>query len=151
MVMLNLFFILMVEFIALRLKYKEFTLQQSNFLDDIKTCIRAAASYVIIIVVFIVAYYYLIHPELYDNKITATVDVVKEQVSTTELFDQLKRDDMSIPPETTPDEYIANAKENAERLFGWWFIAGGSLLLLIAVSIFNSVFVTLLYRKVLLK
>lgn len=151
MVFLNLLFILLVEYFSLRFKYKEVTLTDSNLLDDIKTCLRSAGLYVIVIVLFSVAYYNFLHPEFYSDRVTDTVTFAQEQASDPVYFEELVRRDTTMPEGTTPEQYVENVRQVAERGASWWFISGASLLLLMIVSIFNSIFVTLLFRKVLLK
>lgn len=151
-VFLNLLFILLVQFFALRFKYKETTLDQSNFLIDLKDCVKAGATYVVFVVVFLVVYYYIIHPELFQGQIEERVALAIEQSSDPEYFEELKRRNPGqIPPEATPEEYVNGTRSDAEQFLGWPFVGGMSLMVLTALSVFNGVFVTLLYRKVLLK
>lgn len=150
-VMLNLLFILLVEFFALRFKYKKVTLIESNFLDDIKTSVRAAGLYIVVITLFGLVYYSFIHPEYYGDITQERIDLAIQQTSDPEAFAEMKRRDETMPDATTAEQYVQNVTENSNRLYSWWFISGMTLLLLLLVSIFNSVFVTLLYRKVLLK
>jgi len=151
-VFLNLLFILLVEFFALRFKYKTITLDQSNFLIDMKDCVKAGTTYVVFVVVFLVCYYYLIHPELFQGQIEDRVALAIEQSSDPGYFEELKRRNVNqIPPDATPEDYVAGTRADAEQFLGWAFVGGMSLMVLTVLSIFNAVFITLLYRKVLLK
>jgi hypothetical protein len=142
----------LVEFFALRFKYKNITLGESNFLIDLKDCVKAGATYTLFVVLFLISYYYLIHPELFQGQIEERVALAMEQSSDTEFFEELKRRNSNqIPPESTAAEYVAGTRADAEQFLGWKFVGGMSLLVLTILSIFNGVFVTLLYRKVLLK
>lgn len=151
MVFLNLLLILLVEFFALRFKYKTITLTDSNFLDDVKSCLRSASTYVIVIVLFSVVYYNFLHPEFYADRVTDAITHAEEQAADPVFFEELVRRDTTMPEGTTPAQYVENVREVAQRGASWWFISGASLMLLMIVSIFNSVFITLLFRKVLLK
>ena len=94
-VFLNLLFILLVEFFALQFKYKTITLDQSNFLIDMKDCVKAGATYVVFVVLFLVCYYYLIHPELFQGQIEDRVALAIEQSSDREYFEELKRQNVN--------------------------------------------------------
>ena len=151
-VFLNLLFILLVEFFALRFKYETTNLHQSNFLIDMKDCVKAGATYVVFVVLFLVCYYYLIHPELFQGQIEDRVALAIEQSSDPEYFEELKRQNVNqIPPNATPEDYVDGTRADAEQFLGWAFVGGMSLMVLTVLSIFNAVFITLLYRKVLLK
>ena len=148
---LNLLFILLIEFFALQFKYKTITLDQSNFLIDMKDCVKAGATYVVFVVLFLVCYYYLIHPELVQGHIEDGVAIAIEQSSDPEYFEELKRRNVNLPPNATPEDYVAGTRADAEHYLGWAFVGGMCLMGLTVLSIFNAVFITLLYRKVLLK
>ncbi|NNE55700.1 MAG: hypothetical protein HKN32_06745 [Flavobacteriales bacterium] len=151
MVLLNLLFILLIQFFFLHFKYKEIDKLESNFLNDPVGTMRAAANYIIVIVVFSVAYYTLIDPSFDAFRVNEAAEFAQEQVNDPEYFEELKRRNPTIPPETTADEYVENARQQAMWFAKWHIRAGGSLLVLVLMSAFNSVFVTLLFRKVMLK
>lgn len=149
--LLNLLFILVIQFFALWWRFKELRPHETTFLSDATYSIRAAVNYALVIVIFGIAYYSFIDQEFDQQRIKAAVEFTQQQASDPEYFEELKQLNPQMPPDATPEEYVENAREQATRHAKWHFRAGTSLLLLTLMSIFNSVFVTLLFRKVLLK
>jgi hypothetical protein len=147
----TMFFILVIECASLWLKYKTITLNDSNFLDDIKTVVRAASGFILGIMAFTLLYYTVIDSKVLGNMVEARVENAEKLVLDVEGFEAWKAGNPTIAPDFTPEDYIEKERKTAETVTNPLLIVGGGLLVWVLFSVFNGVFVTILFRKVLLK
>ncbi len=149
-VLVNMLFILITIAATLWFKYKEVTLADSTFLDDLKDGMKHAGMYIIIVLAFTFLFLKVIEPDFLESKVREGVQAMTEHLEIPGNFEKIKAE--SPAPDTVTKEYIIERTEETRRqLLSVGVTMSLSLFALFAVSMLYAVLTTLLFRKVLLK
>ena len=161
----NILFILLICFWALKMKYdslvtvsevgavengmeRKLLPQDSNFLDDVKTSMKAAGKYILIVAAFVFIYYSLIDMEYGSRIIDSRVELAKEQTATDESWQKVLENAPQLE-NYTKEEYVQKVRESAEQ----WTSPGRQTSLtlfgLFLLAIFYSILLVILFRKLL--
>lgn len=163
--MANILFILLICFWALKLKYdslvtiaqengtengvqRKLLPEDSNFLDDVKTSMKAAGKYILIIAASVFIYYSVIDSEYSSRIIDQRVQLAKEQTATEESWQKVLENAPTLS-EISKEEYIQHVREDAEV----WTSPGRqtsiTLFGLFLLAIFYSLLLVVTFRKLL--
>lgn len=149
-VLVNMLFILITIASTLWFKYREVTLVESTFLDDLKDTMKHAGIYIVLVLSFTFIFLKVIEPDFLESKVREAVQAITEHLEVPGNLEEIKA--QSPSPETvTKQDIIERTEETRRQLFSVGVTMSLSLFALFAVSMLYSVLTTLLFRKVLLK
>lgn len=161
----NILFILLICFWSLKMKYdslvtisiegatengveRKMLPQDSNFLDDVKTSMKAAGKYILIVAAFVFIYYSLIDMEYSSRIIDTRVELAKEQTATEESWQKVLENSPQLQ-NFSKEEYVQKVRESAEQ----WTSPGRQTSLtlfgLFLLALFYSPLLVILFRKLL--
>lgn len=145
-VLLNMLFLLFSISIGLYL-YKRQEKESGNALLDIKNAMSAGLPYAVIVSVFIYFYYGKIDPEFNRHQISEAYTTIEKKLENPEELKQIKasNEDFEV---MTKEEILAKTKDNLERNYNPTFAMTISMLALLLLATLNSIFVTIIYRRI---
>ena len=120
--------------------------EESNLLLDIKTGMTAAMPYTVLVSCFLFIFYAYIHPEFNANQIKEKMESVKKTIY---LNSTRKKDPES--ENKTDQELIAAEEKAAKGAYTPQSMLIYSLLGMLFFSTFNSIFISLIYRRIIFK
>lgn len=148
-VMINMLFLMMAIAIGLYLlKRKNPT--ESNALTDIKNGLSAGLPYTILVSVFIYFYYSNIDPGYNEHQISTAYNAIYEKLEDPESLAEIKEQNPDFEVKTK-EEILAEAKNNLEQNYNAKFTMTLSLLALLLLSTIYSIFISVVYRKIVFK
>ena len=148
-VMLNILCILMAISVGLyRLKRKQIV--PTSILEDIKNALKAGMSYAAIVSVFIFFYYSKIDPEFNKHQISEAKIGIQKLLDEPEELQNLRDSNSEFEVMTKQDIYdsMVQGPENFYNAKSTMIL---SLLALLLLATLNSIFVAIIYRKVVFK
>jgi hypothetical protein len=119
-------------------------------LSDIKNGLTAGAPYVLIVSIFMFFYYDTINPSFIDNRVTERMDIIYGEAQEEAYIDTLKVHNPEFRVMTT-DEIIREIKTDTQSALSAKTLFVFSLLGLMVMALTYSIFLTLIFRKILLK
>ncbi len=145
-VLSNLGFVLILVFMAIYLKYKNYSGERPSFLDDIKSCMKACGKYAIGVVICMGSYYSFISNEK-DILFQKRIDEFAASIDTEEKLSVLYQNHPELKS-LGREQLIATNKERVETLFSTKILMSLSLFVLILVSMVYSLIGVLFWRNV---
>jgi len=146
LVLLNL--LLLISAIAIGLFVQKMRdTEESNGLRDIKNGMTAGVPYALIVSVFIYFYYTKIDPEFYQHRLAEEKFKIEQQLNNPKKLAEIKKDNPEFEV-LSKEEIKKKAVESAEGAFSPSSILPLSLLGLILMSAINSIFITVIYRRI---
>lgn len=138
----NMLLLLLATFFGLHAAKKAEGYPKGVFVGDFKNSMQAALTYSICISVFVLIFYNFIDTETFTFKI-------QQHVEQAQQFEMSDLPEGSNPQNKTREEIIAEMRTNAEGMFSpnRHFLL--TLLATFVLSLFYSLLVTLIYRKIL--
>ena len=106
----------------------------------------AGLPYVVIVSVFLYFYYAKIDPEFNQHQIAEAYTSVEKKMADPDTFLEIKASNESFEV-MSKEEILAQLKENLERNYSPSFTMTVSLLGLLLLATLNSLFVTIVYRR----
>lgn len=130
-------------------KKKENFLERS-FLEDIKYAMQGGIMFTIFVSLFVFFYHSKMDTSIIDSKVTALLEMSDKNVPNEEVYKELQKND-----KTWQDKTFMDYKENQEDQFRSMVSAEAFALVHVVVgmllTLFFSIFVTLILRKVVLR
>ncbi|MFT6981910.1 MAG: hypothetical protein ACJAUD_000677 [Crocinitomicaceae bacterium] len=146
MVLLNMLFVLLAISVALylhKLKQTEYT----NALGDIKNGMTAGVPYAMIVSIFIYAYYAKIDPEFNEHQKSEWEMRVKKELDAPGGLEKAQENNPDFEV-LERDEIIAKMKSGYESFYNPTATMTLSMLALLLLATLNSIFVTVIMRRV---
>jgi hypothetical protein len=144
--LINMFLLILAITVGLYLQKRKDT-EESNALRDIKNGLSAGVPYAILVSIFIFFYYSKIDPSFTKHKIAESSIELKKVMDNPEKLKKLK--------ETNPDFEVMTNKQitkavlkNSEGAYNPKSTAIMSLAAMLLYSTLNSVFITIIFRKI---
>lgn len=145
-VLLNMLFLLLAIAVGLYL-YKRKEREQGNALNDIKNGMTAALPYTIVVSVFIYFYYNTIDPGFNEHQIAEAHAGIQKILGTPEGLQSVR--DSNPEFEVLSKEEIYNKlKEGPEGFYNPTSTMTLSMLAMLLLGTLNSIFISIIYRKV---
>ena len=148
-VLLNMLFLLLAISIGLFI-HKKRVAEQGNALLDIKNAMSAGLPYLICVSVFLYFYYDRIDPEFNQHQISEAYTAVEKKLNDPQAFAEIKASNEEFEV-MSKEEILANLKDNLERNYSASFTLTVSLLGLLLLATINSIFITIVYRKLIFR
>ncbi len=148
--LINNFFLLAAIALGLYLEKKKEGLAAGSALSDIKNAMVAGAPYSLIVSVFMFFYYQDIQPDFIENRIQERMDIVYKSMERESYVDSLKMQNQDLNV-LSNEEIYAYIKSETESALSPKTILTLSLLGLIVLSLTYAIFITVIFRKVLLR
>ncbi|RYM32748.1 hypothetical protein ERX46_11830 [Brumimicrobium glaciale] len=145
----NLFMLLAISF-GLYFEKKKQGFGVGTPLSDIKNALSAGAPYVLIVSVFMFFYYDTINPSFIDNRVTERMDSIYAEAQDEAYVDTLRIHNPEFRVMTT-DEIIREIKSDTESALSAKTLFVFSLLGLMVMALTYAIFITLIFRKILLR
>lgn len=148
-ILTNILFLLMSITVGLYLHKKNAT-EETNALGDIKNAMSAGVPYTIIVSLFIYAYYSAIDTDYIKHQISERSMAMEKELNDPEQLAKVKasNEDFEV---MTKEEILVKGKENLKATFNAGATMTLSMLGMLVLSTINSIFVTVVYRKVVFK
>lgn len=119
-------------------------------LTDIKKALTAGAPYVLIVSVFMYFYYDTINPSFIDNRVTERMDIIYSEMESEAYIDTLRVHNSEFQV-MTKEEIARDIKSDTENALSARTLFVFSLLGLMVMALTYAIFITLIYRKILLR
>lgn len=148
--LINNLFLLLAISLGLYFEKKKEGFGTGTPLSDIKNGLSAGAPYVLIVSVFMFFYYDSINPSFIDNRVSERMDVIYNEAQDEAYVDTLKLHNPEFRVMTT-DEIIKEIKTDTESALSAKTLFVFSLLGLMVMALTYAIFLTVIYRKILLK
>src|SRR5690554_4738398 len=145
----NLFLLLAISFGLYFEKQKE-GFGTGTPLSDIKNALSAGAPYVLIVFVFMYFYYVTINPSFIDNRVTERMDIIYNESQEEAYMDTLRLHNPEFRV-MTDEEVIRDIKSDTESALSARTLFVFSLLGLMVMALTYSIFLTVIFRKILLR
>jgi hypothetical protein len=145
-VLINIGIVLILVFMTIYLKYKNYKGERPTFLDDIKSCMTACSKYAIGVVICIGSYYTFMS----DDKniiFQKNLDMFSASIDTDEKLAILYQNHPELK-NLSREQLIATNKERVETIFSIKILMSISLFVLILVSMVYSLIGVLFWRRV---
>lgn len=148
--LINNFFLLTAIAIGLYYEKKKEGLGEGTALSDIKHAMIAGAPYALIVSIFMFFYYQDINPTFIESRSQERMDIVYKAMERESYVDSLKiqNQDLNV---MTNEEIYAYIKNETESALSPKSLLTLSLLGLIVLGLTYSIFVTVIFRKILLR
>ena len=146
LVLINLFLLITAIGVGLFLQKMRDT-EESNGLRDIKNGMTAGVPYAVIVSVFIYFYYEKIDPEFYEHRIAEEIYQIDKDLDDPKKFAEIKKSNPDYEV-LSKEEIRQKAVKGAEGAFSPKSILPLSLLGLILMSALNSIFISIIYRRI---
>lgn len=148
-VLLNMLFLLLAISVGLFL-HKRKQEEQGNALLDIKNAMSAGLPYLIVVSVFLYFYYDKIDPEFNQHQIAEAYTSIEKKLNNPKEFAEIKASNEEFEV-MTKEEILTKLKENLVRNYSASFTMTVSLLGLLLLATINSIFITIIYRKLIFR
>lgn len=145
----NLFLLLAISFGLYYEKQKE-GFGVGTPLSDIKNALSAGAPYVLIVSVFMFFYYDTINPSFSENRVNERMDIVYEEMKKPAYVDTLRKHNVEFRVMTN-EEIFRKIKVDTESALSPRTLFVFSLLGLMVMALTYAIFITLIFRKILLR
>nr|WP_299201740.1 hypothetical protein [uncultured Brumimicrobium sp.] len=119
-------------------------------LSDIKNALTAGAPYVLIVSVFMFFYYDDINPSFIENRVTERMDIIYGEMESEAYVDTLRVHNPEFRV-MTKEEIVRDIKSDTESALSAKTLFVFSLLGLMVMALTYAIFLTVIYRKILLK
>jgi hypothetical protein len=119
-------------------------------LTDIKRALSAGAPYVLIVSVFMYFYYDTINPSFIENRVTERMDIIYSEMESEAYLDTLRVHNPEFRV-MTKEEITRDIKTDTESALSPNTLFVFSLLGLMVMALTYAIFITLIFRKILLR
>src|SRR5690554_70305 len=119
-------------------------------LSDIKRALSAGAPYVLIVSVFMYFYYDRINPSFIENRVTERMDIIYSEMESEAYLDTLRAHNSEFRV-MTREEITRDIKADTESALSAQTLFVFSLLGLMVMALTYSIFITIIFRKILLR
>lgn len=148
-VLLNMLYLLLAICVGLYLHKKGET-EFGNALLDIKNAMSAGLPYVIIVSVFLYFYYAKIDPGFNQHQIAEAYTAIEKKLEDPNSLQEIKESNEAFEV-MSKEEILTQLKDNLERNYSPGFTMTVSLLGLLLLATVNSLFVTIIYRRLIFR
>lgn len=148
-VLLNMLFLLLAISFGLYLHKKKET-ERGNALLDIKNAMSAGVPYLVVVSLFLYFYYSNIDPEFNQHQIAEAYTAVEKRMEDPAMLAEIKASNEEFEV-LSKEEILSQLKENLERNYSASFTLTVSLLGLLLLATINSIFVTIVYRRLIFR
>ena len=145
----NLFLLLAISF-GLYFEKKKEGFGVGTPLTDIKNALSAGAPYVLIVSLFMFLYYDTINPAFIHDRVTERMDIIYTEAQDEAYVDTLRLHNPEFRVMTT-DEIIRDIKKDTESALSAKTLFIFSLLGLMVMALTYAIFLTVIFRKILLR
>lgn len=125
-------------------------LEESSMLSDIKNGLKAGVPYAIIVTLFIFFYYDTIDPDFNQHQISEAEMGIQKLLDDPVELDQIRAENEDFEV-MTKDEIYNSMIQGPQIFYNAKSTAVVSMLALLMLATLNSIFVTIIYRKVVFK
>jgi hypothetical protein len=148
--LLNNFFLLAAIAVGLYFEKKKEGFGEGTALSDIKHAMVAAAPYTLIVSVFMFFYYQDINPSFVEDRVTERMDIIYSNMERETYVDSLKMQNQDFNV-LKNEEIYRQIYTETENAFSPKSLLTFSLLGLLILGFTYAIFVTAIYRKIMLK
>lgn len=148
--LLNNFFLLGAIAVGLYLQKKKEGLGEGTALSDIKHSMVAGAPYALIVSIFMFFFYNDINPGFIEERRTERMDLIYNEMQRESYVDSLKLQNQDFEV-LTNEEIFKKIKNDTESALSPNSLLVFSLLGLIVLSLTYAIFITVIFRKILLR
>lgn len=148
--LLNNFLLLVAIAIGIYFEKKREGLGQGTALSDIKNGMVAGAPYALIVSVFMFFYYGDINPSFTDDRLNERMDIVYQAMERSSYVDSLKQQNQDFNVMSN-EEIYKQIREETASAYSPKSLLTLSLLGLIVLGFTYSIFITIIFRKILLR
>ena len=148
--LLNNFFLLSAIAVGLYYEKKKEGFGQGTALSDIKHGMVAAAPYTVIVAVFMYFYYEDINPNFVEDRVTERMDIIYDNMQRETYVDSLKLQNKDFKVMTN-EEIYRQIHDETENAFSPKSLLTFSLLGLLILGLTYAIFITVIFRKILLR
>ena len=148
--LINNFFLLAAIALGLYAEKKKEGFGKGSAFSDIKSAMVAAAPYAVIVSVFMFFYYRDINPNFTERKLTERMDIVYSAMERESYVDSLKLQNRDFNVMSNDEIYVHIRQEMASA-YAPSSLLTFSLLGLMVLGMTYSIFVTLIFRKILFR
>jgi len=145
----NLFLLLAISF-GLYAEKKSEGFGVGTPLSDIKRALSAGAPYVLIVSVFMYFYYDTINPSFIENRVTERMDIIYSEMESEAYIDTLRLHNPEFRV-MSKEEITRDIKSDTESALSARTLFVFSLLGLMVMALTYAIFITLIFRKILLR
>lgn len=124
--------------------------EESNALNDIKNALSAGVPYIVIVSVFMYFYYSKIDPEFNSHQRAETAMQLEKMLNNPEDLQKMRESNSEFEVMSV-DEIRESIISNQEAMYSPQAVTTISLLGLLLLATFNSIFVTIVYRKLIFR
>ncbi|MCE3294838.1 MAG: hypothetical protein K0R65_552 [Crocinitomicaceae bacterium] len=150
MILSNLFFLMCSVSMGLYLHKKQEGFTQGNAMSDIKAGMTSGVPYAVIVALFLFFYYNNINPQFVENIKKPMIEQLDKELSTEKSVQRLKNQNPELETKSR-DEIYKMGLENINFKASPKFTSILSVLGMIIMSTLYSIFIMVVYRKVLVK
>ena len=150
MILSNMFFLMCSVSLGLYLHKKQEGFSQGNALSDIKAGMSSGVPYAVIVALFLFFYYNNINPQFVENIKKPMIEQLDKELSTEASIKRLKNQNPELETKTREEIYQMGL-ENINFKASPKFTSILSVLGMIIMSTLYSIFIMVVYRKVLVK
>lgn len=148
--LINNLFLLGAIGVGLYLEKKKEGFGEGTALSDIKHSMVAGAPYAVIVSVFMFFFYNNINPDFIEQRRTERMDLIYGEMQRESYVDSLKMQNQDFEV-LTNDEIFKTIKKDTDSALSANSLLVFSLLGLIVLSLTYAIFVTIIFRKILLR
>ena len=145
-VMLNILCLLLAIAVGLY-KHKRDSIEESTALSDIKSAMSAGVPYALVVSIFIFIYYSQIHPEFNEHQIAEAEMGIQKMLEDPEALAEVKKSNAEFEVMTN-DEIFEQLVQGPRGFYNPTSTMTVSMLAMLLLATLNSIFVTVVYRKV---
>lgn len=148
-ILINMLFVVLAISIGLYLQKRSDT-DEGNALNDMKNGMSAGIPYAIIVSIFLYFYYAKINPEFTQHKISEGHTELLKKMKDPIKYKQLKNSNPDYEI-STDKQIIKNEMNSLKSIWNAKSVSVLTLLALTMYSTFNSIIITIIYRKIVFK
>lgn len=148
--LINMLFLVLAISIGLYLEKKKEGFGEGTALSDIKNAMTAGTPYILIVSIFMYFYYDSINPTFIEHRKTERMDQIYENMQRPTYIDSLKLQSPEIEA-LSNEEIYRKVKEETDSNLAPYSMFIFSLLGLLLMAVTFSIFITLIYRKILFR
>jgi hypothetical protein len=123
---------------------------ESNFLNDIKNGLKSGLSYTVVVAIFIYLFYAVFNPEYNRHQIAEAEVSIERMVNTPSELAKLKKAN-EVFELKGKEEILEELRKGPKNFFNAGSTFTLSLLAMLLLSTLYSIFVSLVYRKILFR
>lgn len=148
--LLNNFFLLGAIAVGLYLEKKKEGFGEGTALSDIKHAMVGGAPYALIVSIFMFFFYNDINPDFIEDRRTERMDLIYNEMQRESYVDSLKMQNQDFEV-LTDEEIFKKIKKDTDSALSANSLLIFSLLGLIVLSLTYAIFITVIFRKILLR